>query len=40
MKYITENIGTIEPSSIFNELGLDIDKMKEESKEYCKVKKS
>ena len=40
MKYITENIGAIEPSNIFNELGLDIDKIKEEAKEYCKVKKS
>lgn len=40
MKYITENIGTIEPSSLFNELELDIDKMNEEEIEYCKVKKS
>lgn len=32
MKYITENLSTIEPSNIFNELGLDVDKMKEEVK--------
>lgn len=37
MKYITENLSTIDPSIIFNELDLDIDEMRETAKEYCKV---
>lgn len=39
MKYITENISKLDASYIFNSLGLDIDRMNNNSKQCSKIKK-
>ena len=40
MKYITENISKLDASYIFNSLGLDIDRMNNNSKQCSKIKKN